>query len=62
MRTETEHTIYLKDYAPSPYRITAVDLDFHITGETTRVRALLSVEPREDTAPGTPLVLDGDEL
>ncbi|WP_108462929.1 aminopeptidase N [Devosia naphthalenivorans] len=62
MRTETEHTIYLKDYAPSPYRITAVDLDFKITSETTRVQALLTVEPREDTAPGTPLVLDGDEL
>ena len=62
MRTETEHSIFLKDYTPSPYRITAVDLDFRIEAETTRVRALLSVEPREDTAPGTPLVLDGDDL
>lgn len=62
MRTETEHTIYLKDYAPSPYRITHVDLDFRITTETSRVRALLTVEPRPDTAPGTPLVLDGDDL
>jgi aminopeptidase N len=62
MRTETEHTIYLKDYAPSPYRIIAVDLDFRIGPETTRVTAQLTVEPREGTAPGTPLVLDGDEL
>lgn len=62
MRTETEHTIYLKDYAPSPYRISAVDLDFRILTDGTRVRAQLTVEPREDTAPGTPLVLDGDEL
>ena len=62
MRTETEHTIYLKDYAPSPYRIVSVDLDFRIAAESTRVRALLTVEPRHDTAPGTPLVLDGDEL
>jgi aminopeptidase N len=62
MRTETEHTIYLKDYAPSPYRIVAVDLDFRIGAETTRVTAQLTVEPRESTAPGTPLVLDGDEL
>ena len=62
MRTETEHTIYLKDYAPSPYRISAVDLDFRILADGTRVRAQLTVEPREDTAPGTPLVLDGDEL
>jgi aminopeptidase N len=62
MRTETEHTIYLKDYTPSPYRIVSVDLDFHILPEQTRVRAQLTVEPRETTAPGTPLVLDGDGL
>ncbi|GLQ10249.1 aminopeptidase N [Devosia yakushimensis] len=62
MRTETEHTIYLKDYAPSPYKITAVDLDFRILADHTRVRAQLTVEPRAETAPGTPLVLDGDEL
>jgi aminopeptidase N len=62
MRTETEHTIYLKDYAASPYRIVSVDLDFLIQAAGTRVRALLTVEPRETTAPGTPLVLDGDGL
>jgi aminopeptidase N len=62
MRTETEHTIYLKDYAPSPYKIVAVDLDFRILADNTRVRALLTVEPRAETAPGTPLVLDGDDL
>jgi hypothetical protein len=55
MRTETEHTIYLKDYAPSPYRISHVDLDFRIGSDTTRVRALLTVEPREGTVAGTPL-------
>ncbi|KFC71175.1 Aminopeptidase N [Devosia sp. LC5] len=62
MRTETEHTIYLRDYAPSPYKITAVDLDFRILADTTRVRALLTIEPQAETAPGTPLVLDGDGL
>jgi aminopeptidase N len=62
MRTETEHTIYLKDYAPSPYRIVTVDLDFMIEEASTRVRAQLTVEPRPETAPATPLVLDGDEL
>jgi aminopeptidase N len=62
MRTETEHTIFLKDYTPSPYRIVSVDLDFRIGLDNTRVRAQLTVEPRETTAPGTPLVLDGDEL
>jgi len=62
MRTETGQTIFLSDYRPSPYRITAVSLDVKFSPETCRIRALLSVEPREDTAPGTPLVLDGDEL
>ncbi len=62
MRTETEHTIFLKDYAPSPYAIDRVELDVKIGPVTTRVRALLTVSPRAGTAPGTPLVLDGDEL
>jgi aminopeptidase N len=62
MRTETEHTIFLKDYAPTPYAVVLVDLDFRITAEVTRVRAQLTLEPREGTLPGTPLVLDGDEL
>ena len=62
MRTETEHTIFLKDYTPSPYRIVAVDMDFKIGVENTRVLTQLTVEPRDGTAPGTPLVLDGDEL
>jgi len=62
MRTETEHTIFLKDYRPSPYRIVSVDLDFKIGENETRVRALLTVEPQADTEPGTALVLDGDGL
>ena len=62
MRTETEHTIFLKDYAPTPYRIDKVELDVKIAPETSRVRALLTISPRPETAPGTPLILDGDEL
>ncbi|WDR06375.1 aminopeptidase N [Devosia rhodophyticola] len=62
MRTETEHTIFLKDYAPSPYRIVAVDLDFDIFDKVTIARAQLSIEPEAETPPGTPLVLDGDGL
>jgi aminopeptidase N len=62
MRTDTEQTIYLKDYAPTPYRIDKVELEVTISSEISKVRALLSITPRENTAPGTPLVLDGDEL
>ncbi len=52
MRTETEHTIFLKDYAPSPYRILSVDLDFAITADLTRVVAQLTVEPLEQHRAG----------
>jgi aminopeptidase N len=62
MRPETDRTFYLKDYAPTAYRVDKVELEVRIAPETTRVRALLSLSPRAGTAPGTPLVLDGDEL
>jgi aminopeptidase N len=62
MRTETEHTIFLKDYTPTPYAIDKVELEVRIGPETSHVRALLTVSPRPATAPGTPLVLDADEL
>jgi aminopeptidase N len=62
MRGENDETIFLKDYAPTPYVIEKVELDVAITPETSRVRALLTISPREGTVPGTPLVLDGDEL
>ncbi len=62
MRGEDEHTIFLKDYAPSPYKIEHVELDVRIDPGTARVRALLTILPRENTPPGTPLVLDGDGL
>ena len=62
MRGENEQTIYLRDYAPSPYLIERVDLDVKIAPETARMRALLTIVPREGTLPATPLVLDGDEL
>src|SRR6185312_10278835 len=62
MRTETEHTIFLKDYTPTPYAIDKVELEVRIGPETSHVRALLAVSPRPATAPGTPLVLDADEL
>ncbi|MEP7240355.1 MAG: M1 family aminopeptidase, partial [Devosia sp.] len=62
MRDDNDQTIYLKDYAPSPYRIDKVELDVTLNPGASRIRTLLSVSPREGTAPGTPLVLDGDEL
>jgi len=62
MSTESEKTIFLKDYAPAPYVIEKVELEVDIAPETARVHAWLTIVPREGTAPGTPLVLAGDEL
>ena len=62
MRGENEQVIYLKDYAPSPYLIERVELDVDIAPDTSRVRALLTIVPRDGTPPATPLVLDGEEL
>jgi aminopeptidase N len=62
MRGGTEETIYLKDYAPTPYLVEKVELDVRIAPETSQVRALVTLVPREGTAPGTPLELDGEEL
>jgi aminopeptidase N len=56
---ENDHVVYLKDYAPHPYRIEQIELDVRFVPEATKVRAVLSVVPREPTTPGAPLVLDG---
>ena len=45
MRSEDPQTIYLKDYAPSAYRIERVELDVDIAPDTSRVRALLTISP-----------------
>src|SRR5579863_4601872 len=57
-----DRTVFLKDYAPSAYRVERVELDVEVASPVTRVRAVLSLIPAAGTAPGTPLVLDGDEL
>ncbi|MFK3664762.1 aminopeptidase N [Ochrobactrum teleogrylli] len=62
MRTETGQTFRLEDYRPTPYAIPETKLDFTLEPENTIVRAELTIERRPGTAPGTPLVLDGDEL
>ncbi|MDB5561152.1 MAG: pepN [Hyphomicrobiales bacterium] len=62
MSADTDRTIFLKDYTPSAYAIEAVSLDVRIAPERSKITAQLTVVPREGTAPGTPLVLDGEEL
>jgi aminopeptidase N len=54
--------VRLVDYRPTPYAIRTVTLDVALDPEATRVTATLALEPRPGTLPGTPLVLDGDDL
>jgi aminopeptidase N len=62
MRTENAPLIRLEDYRPTDYRIDTVDLDFKLAAEATRVISRLGIVRRDETAPGTPLALDGDGL
>ncbi len=58
MRTETPPTQLLADYAPYPFQIAQVILDFDLDPKRTRVRAQLAIEPV-----GTgPMRLDGEQL
>jgi len=63
MKTEEPHTIYLKDYRPSPYLIEKVDLDVALAPDNARVRSRLKVTPNSHPdAPAGPLTLNGEKL
>ncbi len=54
--------VRLADYRPAAYALPRVRLDVSLDPEVTMVRAEMEFVPREDTRPGAPLELDGDEL
>jgi aminopeptidase N len=60
MKTAEPRAIHLKDYAPPPYRIPEIALDFRLDGKATLVAATMKVERRAASA--EPLVLDGNGL
>ncbi len=60
--TAGAEVVRLVDYVATPYRIDTVHLDFRLDETETVVVAETAFTPRDGTAPGTPLVLDGDEL
>ncbi|TYC51989.1 aminopeptidase N [Rhodobacterales bacterium] len=62
MRSETAPAIRLEDYQPPAYRIEQVQLTVALGPTATRVTAKLHVVRQAETAAGTSLVLDGDEL
>src|SRR3954466_5293050 len=60
MKTAEPRPIHLRDYAPPPYCIPNIVLDFGLDGQGTRVKATMNVE-RRAIGP-EPLVLDGNGL
>lgn len=54
--------VRLEDYAPTPYAIPSVALDFRLDPEQTVVTADIRFERRAGTPAGTALTLDGDQL
>jgi aminopeptidase N len=56
-------TLYLKDYAPPGFLISAVDLDVDLQKDVARVSATLVIQRNpKSTNLNAPLILDGDEL
>ncbi len=63
MSDPTPQTIFLKDYTPSAFLISTVELDVALFEEHTRVTSRLTVRRNTAAADLTaPLVLDGEEL
>jgi aminopeptidase N len=63
MLDPTPKTIYLKDYTPPAFLISAVELDIDIRDDHALVKARLAVSRNPKAAdPNAPLELDGDEL
>ena len=63
MSNPTHKTIYLKDYTPSAFLISTVELDVAIFDEHTRVKSRLALRRNPDAADrNAPLVLDGEEV
>ena len=55
-------TVYAKDYKKPEYQVSHVDMTFDLESEKTKAVAVMDFHREPDTAEGTPLFLDGDEL
>ena len=63
MLNPTPTTVYLKDYRPSPFLISSIELDIDIRDDHAIVKALLAIARNpKSLEPDAPLILDGDEL
>ncbi|WP_306146558.1 MULTISPECIES: aminopeptidase N [unclassified Roseibium] len=62
MPSETPTLIKLEDYQPPAYRIETANLNVLLDPTATKVVSELKIARQPDTKPGTPLILDGDNL
>ncbi|MFT0861559.1 aminopeptidase N [Ancylobacter sp. G4_0304] len=63
MSSTTEpQPIRLSDYRPPDWLVDTVDLDVRLHPSATRILARLAMRPNPAGRPGSPIVLDGDEL
>ena len=62
MTRKKPKTIYLKDYKPPAYRISAVDLHFDLTDNGALVKSRLECSLTDSDQSSPPLVLNGKEL
>jgi aminopeptidase N len=60
MRTDSPKTIHLRNYRPTPFAITHVDLDVSLHETETRVKSKLAFKPRKGSK--GPITLDGEGL
>ena len=60
--TASPETVYAADYKKPAYQISRVDMTFDLGLNHTEITAEMRVRREPDTAAGTPLFLDGDEL
>ena len=61
-RTGEVPEVRLEDYAPPPFLVDAIDLEFELAADESRVTSRLSVRRAPETPPEVPLVLDGSDL
>ncbi len=62
MRETTATVVRREDYAPPPFWIRNVELTFDLDAAKTLAASKLAIERNPDAAPGTPLVLHGEDL
>ncbi len=62
MSSPVPGTVRLADYAPPPYRVDTVDLEFDLDAARTVVKSRMRVRRAPDVSKDTPLHLDGVRL